>query len=157
MPGLDGRVAVITGASSGIGEHVARALAEQGAHVALLARRADRLEAIAEQLARSGRRARVYKVDVTDAAALEAIAETVGKDLGPVSIVVNNAGIMSPTPIAQKDPSPWQRQVDLNITGLNNVILAFVDRLLTTAASSGVADLVNTASIAGKLPFTRLA
>ena len=150
---LHGRVAVVTGASSGIGEQIARELADSGAAVALLARRADKLESIADGIRRVGGAARAYAIDVTDAVAMTAIAQTIADDLGAIGIVVNNAGIMLPTPVTRVAPDDWQRQVALNIGALNNVVVAFVEQLISTAASAGVADLVNTASIAGKQLF----
>jgi NADP-dependent 3-hydroxy acid dehydrogenase YdfG len=152
-PNLNGRIAVITGASSGIGGQTARALAARGATVALLARRADRLDAIVKDIKNAGGKATAHAVDVTDSAALEAVAAAIKAELGSAGIVFNNAGIMLPTPIAQRRADHWRGQVDLNITALNTVISAFVDQLVESAQSSGVADLINTASIAGKNVF----
>lgn len=145
---LAGRVAVITGASSGIGEATARALSDAGARVALLARRKDRLEALAAGIRKAGGRADVYEVDVTDRAAVENIAAAIGQ----VDIVVNNAGVMLPNPIEGKRYDQWQQQVDLNITGLLHVIGAFTPALVE-AGKRGPADLVNISSIAGKNIF----
>lgn len=152
-PNLDGRVAVITGASSGIGEQTARALAARGATVALLARRADRLDAIAKDIRNAGGKATAHAVDVTDSAALAAVAAAIKAELGTAGIVFNNAGIMLPTPISQRREDQWRSQVDLNISALNAVVGAFVDQLIESAQSAGVADLINTASIAGKNVF----
>jgi NADP-dependent 3-hydroxy acid dehydrogenase YdfG len=150
---LTGRVAVVTGASSGIGEQTARALARQGAVVALLARRADRLAAIAAEIAAEGGQAKAYPVDVTDASALKTVASRVQAELGAAGIVFNNAGIMLPTPVAGDSSEAADRQVALNITALNNTVQAFVQQLISSAASVGVADLINTASIAAKMTF----
>jgi NADP-dependent 3-hydroxy acid dehydrogenase YdfG len=150
---LAGRVAVITGASSGIGEQTARELARQGAAVALLARRAERLEAIAADIASAGGRAITCSVDVTDTAALKEAASRVRSELGPTGIVFNNAGIMLPTPISDSSAEASDRQIALNIVGLNNTVRAFADQLISSAAHAGVADLVNTASIAAKTVF----
>jgi NADP-dependent 3-hydroxy acid dehydrogenase YdfG len=150
---LAGRVAVITGASSGIGEQTARALARQGAVVALLARRAERLEAIASEIRSAGGQAKAYPVDVTDAAALNAVATKIQEELGAAGIVFNNAGIMLPTPLASDSAEPSSRQVELNISALNNTVQAFAQQLIASAAKVGVADLVNTASIAAKMVF----
>ncbi|WP_328603402.1 SDR family oxidoreductase [Amycolatopsis sp. NBC_00345] len=153
MPDQSGRVAVVTGASSGIGEHVARALAAGGAQVALLARRADRLSGVVEEITSSGGRAAAYPVDVTDEAGLRAVAADVRRDLGAAGIVINNAGIMLPTPVTDIRESDWAKQVDLNIGGLNTTVQAFAGQLIATAAATGVADLVSTASIAGRTLF----
>jgi NADP-dependent 3-hydroxy acid dehydrogenase YdfG len=150
---LSGRVAVVTGASSGIGEQIARALAARGATVALLARRADRLAAIAQSIQSSGGRARAYAVDVTDAAAVAEVAQDVAARFGDAGIVVNNAGVMLPTPISELDSPNWGHQVELNIGAVNNTVIAFTDQLVRTAAADGVADLVNTASVAGRTLF----
>src|SRR5437773_1171819 len=125
---LSGRVAVITGASSGIGAQAARALATAGATVALMARRIERLEAIVGELKASGASAAAYGVDVTDAEALRAAAATIEDELGPASIVVNNAGIMLPTAAKDLDGTDARRQIDLNVAALNAVIAAFVDQ-----------------------------
>ncbi|MEV6171616.1 SDR family oxidoreductase [Streptomyces sp. NPDC051954] len=150
---LAGRVAVVTGASSGIGEQVARALAREGAHVALLARRAERLEDICTSIEADGGRAAAFPVDVTDAAGLQEAAAQVAETLAPAGIVVNNAGIMLPTPLAELRAADWSRQTELNVGAINNTVLAFGGQLVEAAAAFGVADLVNTASIAGKTLF----
>ncbi len=150
---LSGRVAVITGASSGIGAQAARALATAGATVALMARRIERLEAIVGELKASGASAAAYGVDVTDAETLRAAAATIEDELGPASIVVNNAGIMLPTAAKDLDGTDARRQIDLNVAALNAVIATFVGQLVASAAARGVSDLVNTASVAGKIVF----
>lgn len=147
------RVAVITGASSGIGDHCARVLAARGFPVALLARRADKLQALVDAIREAGGRAEAYPVDVTDAAALASVAGAVAAALGPAGIVVNNAGIMLPTPVTSDDEGAWTQQVDLNIGGLNNTVRAFTGQLIETAKATGVADLINTASIAAHTLF----
>jgi len=153
MNKLAGRVAVVTGASSGIGEQTARELARHGASVALLARRRERLEAIAADIAAAGGRAIACCVDVTDAAALAQAAASVRSELGTAGIVFNNAGLMLPTPVASASSEPTDRQVALNIVGFNNTVRVFVEQLISSAAETGVADLVNTASIAAKSVF----
>jgi NADP-dependent 3-hydroxy acid dehydrogenase YdfG len=154
---LDGRVAVVTGASSGIGEATARALAAKGSKVALVARRADRLASIAADITAAGGAAAAYPTDVTDAGAVKALARAVENDLGTVSILFNNAGIMLPAPIEELREDQWSHQVDLNISALNTVIGAFVNQLVDSGQDAGVADLVNTASIAGKNLFPTFA
>lgn len=150
---LAGRVAVITGASSGIGEATAKALAARGARVALFARRKERLDAVCEAIQRAGGEAFAWQVDVTDRSAVERAAAEVTAKFGRVDIVVNNAGIMLPHPIEAKRVDQWQHQIDLNITGLMNVIGAFTDELVKAGAGNGPADLVNLSSIAGKNIF----
>ena len=150
---LAGRVAVVTGASSGIGEHTARELARCGATVALLARRGERLRAIAAEIEKAGGRARAYPIDVTDAAALKTVAASIKAELGLAGIVFNNAGVMLPTPVSGDNAASSGRQVELNISALNHTVQAFVSQLIESASSAGVADLINTASIAAKNVF----
>lgn len=149
MSNLNGRVAVVTGASSGIGAATAKALAAQGAKVALLARRKDRLDSLAAEI---GGEVLALEVDVTSKASLEAAAREIEAKLGPVSIVVNNAGIMLPAPIDDLRQDQWQQQVDLNITGLMNVVGAFAPSLIRSG-EKGVADLINISSVAAQNIF----
>jgi NADP-dependent 3-hydroxy acid dehydrogenase YdfG len=150
---LTGRVAVVTGASSGIGEQTARAFDAAGAVVALVARREDRLKAIAADIRSSGGDALVFPADVTDAEAVAAVAEAVRGELGTVGIVFNNAGIMLPGAARDLAGADTVRQVALNVTALNTVVAVFADQLVEAAGAQGTADLVNVASIAGRRPF----
>jgi NADP-dependent 3-hydroxy acid dehydrogenase YdfG len=154
---LANRVAVITGASSGLGEATAELLAARGAKVALLARRADRLTALAERIEHRGGTALAIQVDVTDAAALEAAAARVETELGTADLLFNNAGVMLASPITELRADQWQRQIDINIGGLMNAIGAFTPQLVKAAAEKGVADLVNTSSIAAQNIFENFA
>lgn len=154
---LAGRVAVVTGASSGIGEATAELLAERGAEVALLARRADRLDALAARIEKDGGTALALPVDVTDAAALTAAAARIESELGTVDLLFNNAGVMLPSAVEDLRTDLWQRQIDLNITGLMNAIGAFTPQLIRAAGEKGVADLVNTSSIAAEGVFANFA
>ncbi|MFB4278295.1 MULTISPECIES: SDR family oxidoreductase [unclassified Nonomuraea] len=154
---LAGRVAVVTGASSGIGEAAAEHLAGLGAHVVVLARRADRLADLVARIERDGGRALALAADVTDAAAVRAAADRVAAELGGADLLFNNAGVMLPAPIEELATDQWQRQIDLNITGLMNVIGAFTPQLVATAAERGVADLINTSSIAAQNIFPNFA
>lgn len=150
---LEGRVAVVTGASSGIGAATARALSAAGAPVVLLARRKDRLEELVAGIRKQGGTADAYEVDVTDRSAVQAAAARIKQKAGRVDIVVNNAGIMLPNPIEAVRFDQWQQQVDLNIGGLMNVIGSFTPSLVEAAGSRGVADLVNISSIAARNLF----
>jgi NADP-dependent 3-hydroxy acid dehydrogenase YdfG len=154
---LANRVAVITGASSGIGEATAELLADRGATVALLARRADRLDALAARIEQRGGTALALPVDVTDADAVKAAAERVATELGTADLLFNNAGVMLPSPVNEPRFDLWQRQIDLNITGLMNAIGAFTPQLIKAAADKGVADLINTSSIAATGVFQNFA
>jgi NADP-dependent 3-hydroxy acid dehydrogenase YdfG len=149
---LDGTVALVTGASSGIGEATARRLADEGAAVALAARRVDRLEKLAAEIGESGGRTLVIETDVTDQEqAAAAVARTV-EGLGRLDVVVNNAGVMLNGPSLELPVTDWQRMVDLNVLGLVYVTHAALPHLLAAAESSdrGVADLVNISSVAGR-------
>jgi NADP-dependent 3-hydroxy acid dehydrogenase YdfG len=150
---LDGTVALVTGASSGIGEATARALAEQGAAVALVARRRDRLEALASEIEDGGGRALVVEADITGQdAAVAAVARTV-EELGRLDTVVNNAGVMLLGPIVDAPTEEWDRMVALNLQGLLYVAHAALPHLLTAAQDEPrrVADLVNISSVAGRV------
>lgn len=154
---LQGRVAVVTGASSGIGEATAEKLAGLGARVVLLARRAERLEELAARIAEDGGRALALTVDVTDRAAVRAAAGQVAAELGGADLLCNNAGVMLPAPIEELAAGQWQQQIDLNVTALTHVTGAFLPQLVTAAAERGVADLVNTSSIAAQNIFPAFA
>jgi NADP-dependent 3-hydroxy acid dehydrogenase YdfG len=154
---LTGRVAVVTGASSGIGAATAKRLAASGAKVALLARRADRLENLVSEIEQSGGTALAIAVDVSDADAVRAAADRVASELGTVDLLFNNAGVMLPAPIEEQRFDQWQQQIDLNISGLMYVIGAFVPQLIASAAEKGVADLINTSSIGAQNIFPNFA
>jgi NADP-dependent 3-hydroxy acid dehydrogenase YdfG len=150
---LDGTVALVTGASSGIGEATARVLAGRGAAVALMARRTDRLEQLAERIAKDGGRALVIGGDVTDRAeAREAVDRTVS-ELGRLDTLVNNAGVMLLGPAADAPLEEWEHMVSLNLMGLLYVTHAAIPHLLRAVDDSPrqVADLVNISSVAGRV------
>jgi clavulanate-9-aldehyde reducatase len=140
---LEGRVAIVTGASSGIGEATVRALSGAGASVALGARRADRLQLIADSLAGP---ALVREVDVTDEEQARAFIEAAGDELGGVHILVNNAGVMLLGPVADADTEEWRRMIAVNLLGLlycTHAALPLIER-------SGGGDIVNISSVAGR-------
>lgn len=139
------RTAVVTGASSGIGAATARRLAEAGFHVVLTARRADRLEALAKELAAQGRSASVYGLDVTDRAAVDAFAAGLDQ-YPPVHVLVNNAGgAVGTEPVATADPADWRAMFEVNVLGVLNVTQA----LLPALTSSGDGTVVVLSSTAG--------
>ncbi|WP_405796321.1 SDR family oxidoreductase [Streptomyces sp. NBC_01506] len=154
---LDGRVAVITGASSGIGAATAEHLAELGASVALVARRADRLDELVARIGKNGGTAIAVAADVSDPAAVQAAADRVEAELGDADLLFNNAGVMLPAPIEDRATEQWQRQIDINISGLMYVIGAFVPQLVRAAGERGVADLINTSSIGAQSVFPNFA
>ncbi|MDC0767911.1 SDR family oxidoreductase [Streptomyces sp. HD] len=144
---LAGRTAVVTGAASGIGEAVAVLLAAQGAKVALLARRGERLESIAEKIRAEGGEALAVVADVTDDASVAAAVDRIHDAYGTVDLIVNNAGVMLPNPIADARVDEWQRMLDTNVMGVLRVIGALADDLTGAAAEGRSADLVNVSSI----------
>jgi NADP-dependent 3-hydroxy acid dehydrogenase YdfG len=150
---LDGTVALVTGASSGIGEATALALAGQGAAVAVVARRRDRLDALARKIEGDGGRVLVSETDVTDEGQAVAAVEAAVEQLGRLDIVVNNAGLMLLGPIVGADTSEWTRMVELNVLGLMYVTAAALPHLLRAAEQDPrqVADLVNVSSVAGRV------
>jgi NADP-dependent 3-hydroxy acid dehydrogenase YdfG len=154
---LEGRVAVVTGASSGIGEATAKLLVARGASVALMARRKDRLERIGEDITKAGGRASVWTVDVSTEPAVKAAAAGILDKHGRVDIVINNAGVMLPNPIEDLRFDQWKQQIDLNVGGVMNVIGAFTPALIEAAKGEKPADLVNISSIASKNIFPNFA
>lgn len=146
---LTGRIALVTGASSGIGEATAQQLAAAGATVVATARRADRLQALAERIADSGGTAHAIALDVTDAAAVDAAAQQIADQVGRVDLVFANAGVMLPEPIENLRRDQWEQQIDRNLKGLLYTVGAFVPTLVAAAADGGPADLIMTSSIAG--------
>jgi len=150
---LDGTVALVTGASSGIGEATARALAERGAAVAVAARRKDRLEALAESIRGQGGTVLVLETDVTDEQQATAMVEQTVAELGRLDTLVNNAGVMLLGPVVDADVTEWQRMVQLNVLGLLYCAHAAMPHLLRSAEQDPrrVADLVNISSVAGRV------
>jgi NADP-dependent 3-hydroxy acid dehydrogenase YdfG len=149
---LCGRVAVVTGATSGIGAATAARLAADGAAVALVGRRADRLEALAAELDADGGVVAV-PLDVADPAAVTRAAEEVRAQLGRVDLVVANAGQMLAGPFEDQDVDEWDRMIDVNLRGLLRVGRAFADDLIAAAAEGLPADLVHVGSVGGHLTF----
>ncbi|WP_329251109.1 SDR family oxidoreductase [Streptomyces sp. NBC_01478] len=150
---LAGRTAVVTGAASGIGQAVAVQLAANGARVALLARRGERLEAVAGKIRAEGGQALAVVADVTDDASVEAAAARIHDTFGAVDLVVNAAGVMLPNPVDDGRIDEWQRMLDTNVTGVLRVIRAFTGDLVAAAAEGRTADLVNISSIGAHITF----
>ncbi len=150
---LDGTVALVTGASSGIGEATALALAEEGASVAVAARRRDRLESLASRIEQAGGKALVLEVDVTQQEQAREAVERTAAELGRLDTLVNNAGVMLLGPMEQAPVEEWQRMVELNVLGLMYCAHAALPHLLSAAQDSPrqVADMVNISSVAGRV------
>ena len=147
MRELDGRVALVTGGGSGIGRGIALALAGAGMHVVVADIELDAAEAVAAEL---GAEASADSVDVTDPAAVEALAERCFERHGGVDVLCNNAGVIGPTPLGPGSVDNWRWIVDVNILGVAHVINAFVPRMVARVGDTGgEAHVVNTASMAG--------
>jgi NADP-dependent 3-hydroxy acid dehydrogenase YdfG len=143
---LAGKVALVTGASSGIGEATAVALAAAGAAVAIGARRKDRLEALAGRLRGSGAPVLELALDVTDeAACADAVART-RQELGGLDVLVNNAGVMLLGTIAGADPEDWRRMIQTNVMGVLYMTHAALDGMV----EQGSGDIVTMSSVAGR-------
>jgi NADP-dependent 3-hydroxy acid dehydrogenase YdfG len=149
---LTGTVALVTGASSGIGEATAVGLAEDGAAVALVARRRDRLEALAKRIEGSGGQPLVIEADLSDQAQAQRAVETTVAELGRLDTLVNNAGVMLLGPVVGAPIEEWRRMVDLNLLGLFYCTHAALPHLIRSAEGQPrqVADVVNVSSVAGR-------
>lgn len=154
---LEGTVALVTGASSGIGAATARALAAEGAAVALVARRKERLEALAADIGKERGRALVVEADVTEERQAREAVERTARELGRLDIVINNAGVMLLGPIEDAPLEEWERMIQLNLLGLMYVAHAALPHLLRAAQDDPrrVADLVNISSVAGRVARSR--
>ena len=142
----------MTGASSGIGEATARALAAQGASVVVVARRKDKLDQLAATITEKAGKVLVIEADVTDQAQAQAAVERTVSELGRLDTVINNAGVMLLGPAVGAPLEEWDRMVTLNLQGLLYISHAALPHLLTAAEDSPrrVADLVNISSVAGR-------
>ena len=139
-----GRVTVITGASSGIGEATARALAADGYRIALLARRAERIQALADEL---GDVAIAVPADVTDREALVAAARRVRDELGPAQVLINSAGVMLLAPFGPDQREDYRRMIEVNLLGAITATEVFLEQL----RASREGDIVNISSVAGRI------
>ena len=150
---LDDTVALITGASSGIGAATARELAARGAAVVIAARRKDRLDALAAEIHERDGIALACECDVTDQAQVQDLVAQTVDSLGRLDTVVNNAGLMLLGPIEDAPTEEWERMIDLNLKGLLYVARAALPHLLEAVqhAPRHVADLVNISSVAGRV------
>lgn len=139
------KIVLITGASSGIGEATARVLADAGMTVILGARRTDRLERLAAEIAAAGSTARARRLDVTDRADVVAFAQSALDEFGRIDVIVNNAGVMPLSPMAALKVDEWERMVDVNIKG----VLWGIAAVLPAMNAQGFGQIINIASIGG--------
>lgn len=143
---LDGRVVLVTGASSGLGQHFARLLASVGARVAVAARRADKLQGVVDDIAAAGGEARAFTLDVTDAASVRGCLDAVGA-WGVPDVVINNAGVTVTRPLLEQTEEDFDQVLDTNLKGCWLVATEAARRIV--AAGKGGA-IVNVASILGE-------
>jgi clavulanate-9-aldehyde reducatase len=146
MGSLDGRKALITGASSGLGEATALLMAREGAAVALGARRKDRLDAVVEQIEGDGGRAMAIEADVSDEEQARSLVKTTQAELGGLDCLVNNAGLMLLGPVQGADTDEWRQMIDVNLLGL----LYCTHEALPIMRDGGGGDIVNLSSVAGR-------
>jgi NADP-dependent 3-hydroxy acid dehydrogenase YdfG len=144
---LHGKVCVVTGASSGIGEATARKLSEAGAAVALGARRADRLKALVDEIEANGGRALALPTDISDESQTKALIEDAAREFGRLDVLVNNAGLMLLGPIEGADTSEWRRMIEVNLLGL----LYCTHAALPIMREQGSGHIVNVSSVAGRI------
>jgi NADP-dependent 3-hydroxy acid dehydrogenase YdfG len=150
---LEGTVALITGASSGIGEATARRLAAEGASVALIARRRERLEKLAAELASSGSRSLAVVADISDPGQARGAVDQAVAKLGRLDILVNNAGLCLVGPVADAPEDEWERMLAVNVHAVLTVTRVALPHLIRAAegAPRRVADLVTISSTAGRV------
>lgn len=147
--GIEGKVVLITGASTGIGAEVARLLAARGATVAVAARRADKLDAVVAEISKEGGAAKAYTLDVTDKHQVQAVVAAVVADFGKLDVLINNAGLMPIRPMSEANTDEWDAMIDVNLKGMLYGIAAALPRFL--AQSSG--HIINLSSVAGVKVF----
>ena len=146
---IAGKVVVITGASSGMGEAAARHLAAQGAAVVLGARRIERLEALVGEITAAGGRALAVATDVTDRAQVQRLVDAAVETYGRIDVLVNNAGIMPLSPLERLKVDEWDRMIDVNLQGVLYGVAAALPHM--TAQKSG--HIINLSSVAGHKVF----
>jgi NADP-dependent 3-hydroxy acid dehydrogenase YdfG len=142
---IAGKVVVITGASSGLGEATARHLAERGATIVLGARRAERLQALVDKITRTGGTASFVATDVTDPAQVQALVDTAVEKYGRIDVILNNAGVMPHSALERRKIDDWNRTIDINIKGVLYGIAAALPHMQRQKAG----HIINVSSVAG--------
>ena len=142
---IEGKVVVITGASSGLGEATARHLAAQGASVVLGARRVERIEALAGELTGGGGKALAVATDVTDREQVRRLVEAAVEAYGRIDVMLNNAGLMPHSPLERLKVDEWDRMIDVNIKGVLYGIAAALLHMMRQKAG----HIINVSSVAG--------
>ena len=149
MSEIENKVVIITGASSGLGEATARHLAKNGAKLMLAARREDRLEKLVSEIQQDGGTAKYQITDVTDKSQVEALAKATKDAYGRIDVLVNNAGLMPLSPLAETKVEEWEKMVDVNIKGVLYNIAAVMPVMLQQESG----HIVNISSVAGHKVF----
>jgi NADP-dependent 3-hydroxy acid dehydrogenase YdfG len=149
MSNIEGKVVLITGASSGIGEATARVLAQRGARVVLGARRTDRLEKLAAEIESHGGAARYRALDVTSLEDMEAFVAFGTKEFGRVDVLINNAGIMPLSSLEARKVNEWNQMIDVNVRGVLHGIAA----ALPGMKKQGAGQIINVSSIGGHIVY----
>ncbi|RXT70361.1 SDR family oxidoreductase [Pseudomonas syringae] len=145
MSNIQGKVVLITGASSGIGEAAARLIAAKGAHVVLGARRIERLQTLAADIEAQGGSARFRALDVTDALDMQAFADFATHAFGKIDVIINNAGVMPLSPLAALNIAEWNLMLDVNVRG----VLHGIAVVLPSMQAQGHGQIINISSIGG--------
>ncbi len=153
MSALSDKVAIVTGASSGIGEATALALARRNAKVVLAARRSERLRELAKRIVAEGGHALATTCDVADRSAVKAMAQSALRTFGRIDILINNAGVMPLSPLAKCRFEDWDLTIDVNLRGALNCIGAVLPAML----EKGTGHIVNLGSVAGRQVFPNAA
>jgi NADP-dependent 3-hydroxy acid dehydrogenase YdfG len=146
---IEGKVVVITGGSSGMGEATAKHLAALGAKVMVGARRTERLGALVEEIHRNGGAARALATDVTSRSAVKALVDTAVEEFGRLDVLINNAGIMPLSPLTNLAVEEWDRMIDVNVKGVLYGVAAALPHMMTQKSG----HIINTCSVAGHLVF----
>jgi NADP-dependent 3-hydroxy acid dehydrogenase YdfG len=142
---IEGKVVVITGASSGLGEATARLLAKEGASVVLGARRADRLQSLADELTAGGAKALALTTDVTSCDQVKRLADAAVQTFGRLDVMINNAGLMALAPLERLKIDEWDRMIDINLKGVLYGIAAALPHMKQQQAG----HIINVSSVAG--------
>jgi NADP-dependent 3-hydroxy acid dehydrogenase YdfG len=145
MSNIQGKVVLITGASSGIGEAAARLISAKGAHVVLGARRIERLQTLAADIEAQGGSAGFRALDVTDALDMQAFADFAKHAFGKIDVIINNAGVMPLSPLAALNIAEWNLMLDVNVRGVLHGIAA----VLPSMQAQGHGQIINISSIGG--------
>jgi len=142
---IEGKVVVITGASSGLGEATARLLATQGASVVLGARRVDRIQALADELSSNGSKALAMQTDVTDVDQVQQLVDAAVQTYGRIDVMINNAGLMPQSPLERRKIDDWNQMIDVNTKG----VLYGIAAVLPYMQQQQAGHIINVSSVAG--------